>query len=588
MRAVYLLLMLELGWIVGITKGAAQNRQANEIADDVSDGMEVATQIAEGVFNVLADSKMTKLVSVFGAAPMLGAVMGIVTMFMPDATEIALNEIKGKLDTVEERLNGLSTKLDNLEDKVEIENYFTRINDPLSDITSAYTAYTAFASFNNSKNEDHLKSFYENDDLLKNQITKLYLNVNGEIAGTTVLADQLYDSFDGHYMDIFAVYMRIQTVITRGIAVWTLGCKLSKGDNCERLAYQIMGPMGDNAYHKTFSTSFQEALKKCRSNYVENRKADTMKLTDENRDITNEEMAEKIATFVRAKYFWKEQSVLVWNDMSEKDKFMANTNGFSLPNQNKRSVMILDGDTVPYPFNPSTTTKIGREFGTGDGLFGKKWSRNTESEHLQFYTTDACQVEKKVDCNEDLQNAVSEKGIKKSQTAVIMTFYRRKDVFGFWSTKVKEEDVELGSSISKNCQMFQPMENLRWSGLRTNFYFVVQLDGSREFEDICTHIDAECRSETEKGMQTCQAQPDLLVTDACQTHQKNDEKIKKDQERVSAEIAAAIAAAKAKREAKAAKIAEEKAKEEANAKAIAKANANEIAKAMANFRAKFG
>ena len=246
MRAVYLLVMLELGWIVGgMTNGGvttdnisifdpqaqSQNREeANETAnvEEANAYIEVATQFSEGVSNVLSDTKMTKLTKIFESAPMLGAVMGFVSIFVTDSTTLALNEIKAKLEDIDGQLTALSLKIDSLENTVKLEHFLTRIASDYSKINAAHTAYLSFVANNSPHNRDHIKDFYEDNELLKRPILSLYENVNGEGITGNRLSDQLYDATAGHYMDIFAFYMRIQTVIARGIAVWTLGCQLSE------------------------------------------------------------------------------------------------------------------------------------------------------------------------------------------------------------------------------------------------------------------------------------------------------------------------------------------------------------------------
>ena len=458
MRAVYLLVMLELGWIVGgMTNGGvttanitirdpqaqSQNREeANEAADKANAYIDVAVQFSEGVFNVLSDTKMSKITKIFGSAPVLGAVMGFAYIFLPDATEVALDEIKDKLGEIDGKLTALSLKIDSLENTVKLEHFLTRIAHYYNQIDAAYTAYLSFVARNSTHNRDHIKDFYAENDKLKLPILSLYKNVNGGGISGNKLSDQLYDATAGHYMDIFAFYMRIQTVITRGIAVWTLGCQLSEGEDCVEHGYQLMGPH-EKEYHETFSTNFQDTLRKCRENYENNREKEIDTLTWDNRGKSNKNMADIIGNFVRAKYFWKDQTVLVYNAEKENERKYCRdclaTNGFTRMDHHEKSVVILDSDVLPNPFNPSKYRTVPYEFMAPVSLFGFDW--NT----VNFYT-DALQSGNHAQpILEKLMRRLSEKdkNVPTSKAAIIISSLK------FYNT-VEPSTTELGWSLGKN------------------------------------------------------------------------------------------------------------------------------------------
>jgi len=463
MRAVYLLVMMELGWIVGgMTNGGvttgditildpqaqSQNRdEANEAAIKAQAYIEVATQFADVVSNILSDTKMTKLTKIFESAPMLGAVMGFVSIFVTDATTKALNEIKAKLEDIDGQLTALSLKIDSLENTVKLEHFLTRIATDYSKINAAHTAYRSFVAKNSSHNRDHIKDFYADNELLKRPILSLYENVNGEGITGNRLSDQLYDATAGHYMDIFAFYMRIQTVIARGIAVWTLGCQLSEGEDCVEHGYQLMGPHGKE-YHKTFSTNFQDTLRKCRENYENNRQKEIDTLTWDNRGTSNKNMADIIGNFVRAKYFWKDQTVLVYNAEEKYCSLCLATNGYTRQNHHEKSVVILDSDVLPNPFNPLSYRTVPYEFMHPVNLFGNNW--NTPN----FYN-EAMREENPAQTIQDkLMRRLSntDKDVPTSKTAIVISFLKRK-----WQHSklnidptVKTSTTEVGWSLGKN------------------------------------------------------------------------------------------------------------------------------------------
>jgi len=465
MRAVYLLVMLELGWIVGgMTNGGvttdnisifdpqaqSQNREeANETAnvEEANAYIEVATQFSEGVSNVLSDTKMTKLTKIFESAPMLGAVMGFVSIFVTDSTTLALNQIKDKLEDIDGQLTALSLKIDSLENTVKLEHFLTRIATDYSKINAAHTAYRSFVAKNSPHNRDHIKDFYADYELLKRPILSLYENVNGEGITGNRLSDQLYDATAGHYMDIFAFYMRIQTVIARGIAVWTLGCQLSEGEDCVEHGYQLMGPHGKE-YHKTFSTNFQDTLRKCRENYENNRQKEIDTLTWDNRAESNKNMADIIGNFVRAKYFWKDQTVLVYNAEEKYCSLCLATNGYTRQNHHEKSVVILDSDVLPNPFNPLSYRTVPYEFMHPVNLF-ENW--NT----LDFYN-EAMRAKNPAQTIQDkLMRRLSntDKDVPTSKTAIVISFLKRKWRYGSKAgigPTVKTSTTELGWSLGKN------------------------------------------------------------------------------------------------------------------------------------------
>ena len=209
-----------------------------------------------------------------------------------------------------------------------------------------------------------------------------------------------------------------------------------------------MGPHGKE-YHKTFSTNFQDTLRKCRENYESNREKEIDTLTWDNRGQSNKIMADIIGNFVRAKYFWKDQTVLVYNAEEKYCSLCLATNGYTRQNHHEKSVVILDSDVLPNPFNPLSYRTVPYEFMHPVNLFGNNWNTVDFYDEAMIATNPAQTIQNKL--MRRLSN--TDKDVPTSKTAIVISFLKRKWTSGSKAgidPTVKTSTTELGWSLGKN------------------------------------------------------------------------------------------------------------------------------------------
>ena len=420
MRAVYLLVALQLSWVVGIEiASAALRKETNTTTPEVflkaedrgeEDEAAITTAIAtantvvEAIKDVMTTDGLQKFGEIAGKwAPLLGVGAALLSAILPDSTSIALNQIQSKLEEIEGQLTSLSHKMTDLKYEVKMQHAITRIRPDETKLMVAeyvYDAYINASSKIQKRNyRDVLISLHADSSLLFLPIVSLYMNVNqvGTSASGSSLAEQLYQASYGNWNHIQSIYVHLQTLIIKGIATYTLGCELSGKKGCKGLAKSTMG--WNEEYHTTFNNNFMAALARCKSHLLINRRNDVLRLLHNNPKVGNTEMANIIAAYVRKKYFWKDQTVIVYSRTISGTNHGHKNNKYSFFfNQEGRTTVILDGDgEVPDPSNPSSSANTKVTISPNTAYSKTHPERNSPTGNANiYYTHDAGYVRRQL------------------------------------------------------------------------------------------------------------------------------------------------------------------------------------------------
>ena len=502
MRAVYLLLVLQLRWLagkdvstlVGASNGTAlvllagtevssyntvQDRVEVRTLKKISEATSIVSQTVKALADTITDEGLKKFqhtLKNFGAA--LGIAGALLSIFLPDNTRIQLDQIQKKLEHIDGRLTSLSNQIDGLSTQMQFQHALTRVNGYLTGLVSAGIAFDSYThNPNSAANKDTIKQHYTDKSLLYQNINGAYSNLNGVIVKPDIF-EEIYRATRGDWYSIQSMYMHIQPMLVKSIATYTLGCELKGESDCEKTGTSLMGV--NQIHQTTLDNNLNKALEKCRKNHVANRKADVLELIEKKSNYYNFMLADAIANFVRKKYFWKDQTVLVykgtvdgWNDKHFGD-------GSFIHNIRNRNVMILEGDTVPNTFSPtkSTPAKV-TEF---DGITSvpSLLGNQQPSWYKDVWA---------ITMRNMLSNSLKEKGFKSTQIHVLL---KNKQVCNVDFT---EEDSSLGWNLGKNGKMIvagkTEQERCGWgrwhyskSG-KVDFYMFLQLK-DREFGNWVT------------------------------------------------------------------------------------------------------
>ena len=481
MGAVYLLVLLLLHWVAAEDVFPQERATSNETAPEVpyytapdrsnDDGLKIALKtttttnaVLKGLVDYIPDQpekELKGLEKIFKFKPKrtdkalqgfsklfkkLGPALGIagalLSAFLPDGTAQALEKIQKQLTEMDDKLTSLGNQIDELGDKMLLEHGLTRAN---TDITALFVACEALDAYLNapqiSGHVDVIKELYADKALLYEHIKGTYGTLNGQINKGKTLFKDMYTASRGDWSYIQRMHMHFQTMLVKSIAAYTLGCKLNgkSTEDCEGEAAYLPGK--DQNLQTTLDENVQRELMNCRTEYFQNRKADVEKLLGDNSGLNNQDLADKVARFVRNKYFWKDQTVLVYNVDVIGDENHAGSGGLLLKFGNGRRIRILDGDTVPNTFSPTTIpSKVSRcdivkrcKYTSEYSLFGRTkrgWYRNRAST-----------------LRDGFESQLREKGFNSTQTAVIQ---KSKTVSSIFEKDVKESNIQMRWNLGNN------------------------------------------------------------------------------------------------------------------------------------------
>ena len=454
MRVVYLLLVLQLHWVAGwkndsmrsgstsiepVWKDHVQDRIEVRTLKHVSEATAITSLTVKAVAEAITDEGLKAFQGTLkNVASSLGIFGALLSAFLPDNTRIKLDQIQKSLEKIDDRLVSLSNQVDGLSINLKFAHALTRVNGYL---TGLVTAGNAFDTYMHNPNTtaiiNTIKDLYNNKQLIFSNINGVYTNVNGKISGIN-LFKEVYEKTNGNWYAIHSMYMHIQPMIVKSIATYTLGCKLNNETSCKETGDSLMGV--DQKLQNELDNNLNNALADCRKNYAINRRKDVEDLLDNNQQVDNDAMAKLIANFVRKKYFWKDQTVLVYKGSVSGDN-QHSGNGLYLHNIRERNVRILDGDTVPNTFSPSTTkpAKATRcdivqncNINNAHSLYGgPAWYDTISATSLR----------------DTFVHTLTTKGFKSTQTSVIM---KNKQTCSF---DFDEQDSRLGWNLGKNGKM---------------------------------------------------------------------------------------------------------------------------------------
>jgi len=370
MRVVYLLLVLQLHWVAAknsTSTSTAQDR--SEESEQVAKALDVGSQVIEAIAEVITDKGLKKFQSVaVKFATSLGLAGALFSAFLPDETAIALEEIQDKLEKIDERLDDLSNQIDSVAQQILFEHALTRANGDVVRLINAGKVLNAYVHDPSEHNQDIIKGYFTDKSLIYTAINGLYTNINGEAwVGKSDLFEEIYEKTRGNWLTIHAMYMHLQPIIVKSIATYIVGCQLVNEDckilktpagctikECENAGTSLMGV--NKEHQDLMDTNLNNALEKCRSEYWNNRLEDVRELLRDNRDKgDNQAMADILAKFLREKYFWRDTTVVVLKGGLSTEFHSGSPGNLYFQNTGGRAVRILDGNTVPDTFSPSTT-----------------------------------------------------------------------------------------------------------------------------------------------------------------------------------------------------------------------------------------
>ena len=531
MGAVYLLVLLLLHWVAPEDVFPQERATSNETAPEVpyntaqdrsNDDLKIAiktTTTTYAVFKGLVDyipdqpeKELKGLEKIFKFKPKrtdkalkgfsklfkkLGPALGIagalLSAFLPDGTAQALEKIQKQLTEMDDKLTSLGNQIDELGDKMLLEHGLTRAN---TDITALFVACEALDAYLNAPqldgHVDVIKDLYTDKAQLYKHIKGTYGTLNGQINKGPPLFKDMYTASRGDWSYIQRMHMHFQTMLVKSIAAYTLGCKLNGKSTgvCEEEAAWLPGK--DQNLQTTLDENLQRELMNCRKEYFQNRKADVEKLLEDNSGLNNQDLADEVARFVRNKYFWKDQTILVYNVDVIGDENHAGSGGLLLKVGDDRRIRILDGDTVPNTFSPTTIpSKVSRcdivqrcDITNANSLFGgtkgSGWYRKRAST-----------------LRDGFESQLREKGFKSTQTAVIQ---KSKTVSNIFEGDVEEGDTQTRWNLGNNGKLIVGGTNTelythtthrsrtRSSSDSTYYYFFIQIKDKEfacEGEESC-------------------------------------------------------------------------------------------------------
>ena len=228
-------------------------------------------------------------------------------------------------------------------------------------------------------------------------------------------------------------------MLVKSIATYTLGCELKGESDCEKTGTSLMGV--NQLHQTTLDNKLNKALEKCRKNHVAIRKADVLELIEKMSDLENYDnymLADTIANFVRKKYFWKDQTVLVYKGSVSGWTEKHVGDGSFIHNIRSRNVMILEGDTVPNSFSPTTSTPAKVTEFDGITSASSLLGNQQPSWYKQVWA---------ITMRDMLSNSLKEKGFESTQVHVLL---KNKQICNVDFT---EEDSSLGWNLGKNGKM---------------------------------------------------------------------------------------------------------------------------------------
>ena len=520
MRVVYLLVLLQLHWVaaedVVPQERATSNVTALEVSsnniaptlevssnntatdrndatiDDLSKVSEVTTTLSEtfeGLGEIVGDKALNGLSTLFQKlGPALGIAGALLSAFLPDGNDQTLKEIQKKLKEMDGKLTSLGNQIDGVKDEMIKQHGLTRLND---DIKALFVAREALDVYLNdpkiSGHVDAIKELYTDKALLYEHIKGTYGTLNGQIYNGKTFFEDMYTATNGDWSYIQKMNMHFQTMLVKSIATYTLGCKL-KGKStkdCEGEAASLPGV--NQKLQTSLDNNVQKFLMECRTKYVQNRKVDVEKIVSDNSGLSNQKMADKIAKFVRKKYFWKDQTVVVYNVDVIGDSNHAGNGGLLLEfgDDDDQRIRILDGDTVPNTFSPTSihsnvnwcdiviSCDIKNVYSIFGGTKGRGWYRYGAKT-----------------LREGFESQLKDKGFNSTQTTVIQ---KSKTVVDWYEKDVEESDTNTKWNLGKNGKMIvggtnRELHKYDINDDSTYYYFFIQLK-DREFscegEDSC-------------------------------------------------------------------------------------------------------
>ena len=463
MRAVYLLVVFQLSWIAGkdvstlvgasndtgfgLSAGTevslfntAQDRVEARTLKKISEATSIVSQTVKALADTITDEGLKKFqhtLKNFGAA--LGIAGALLSIFLPDNTRIQLDQIQKKLEHIDGRLTSLSNQIDGLSTQMQFEHALTRVNGYLTGLVSAGIAFDTYThNPNSTANKNTIMQHYTDKSLIYQNINGAYSNLNGEIVKPDIF-EEIYRATRGDWYSIQSMYMHIQPMLVKSIATYTLGCELKGESDCEKTGTSLMGV--NQLHQTTLDNKLNKALEKCRKNHVANRKADVLELIEKMSDLENYDnymLADTIANFVRKKYFWKDQTVLVYKGTVSGWTEKHVGDGSFIHNIRSRNVMILEGDTVPNSFSPTTSTPAKVTEFDGITSASSLLGNQQPSWYKQVWA---------ITMRDMLSNSLKEKGFESTQVHVLL---KNKQICNVDFT---EEDSSLGWNLGKNGKM---------------------------------------------------------------------------------------------------------------------------------------
>ena len=376
MRIYLFFLFMTIWWVGKIESTTSQSDPAfTNLAklDRIDeDKLEILTNTLETVqdltqhITTFMDSEIAgTFFKILKQAPVLGVIAGFFAVLNPNTeTGKMLTKIDGKLDLMEERMTGIYEEINDLGRNMTLLYSIKALDEQRRDLAATKRVFELYLKDpTDSYKKKEMERLYSDSKLIVYPLNKLFLEIKGEVNHglTRSFPENLYISTKGDWTVIQKQYLLLQHLIFTSVTSFAIGCILSEEprDKCEERGEDLI-----SGEIEEFRSSFEVVLQKCKDNTVANAKALAEDILRNELEISNKEMAAKLGDQLRAKYFWRDFTVLVYDNKvkgGQNHAMWYNENTIHFFHKYKRNTVILTA-TPDTPDNTRFTFHKGQNW----------------------------------------------------------------------------------------------------------------------------------------------------------------------------------------------------------------------------------